>query len=107
MKLSEYKEKIIAKYGEELWKEIQRSYSYLVYIVLEEKQLEFIKQNPFNIKFINNPTEEMQLEALKQDEEALQYIHNPTDKVIEEVIKENSNNNSYKFKYLLRFIEKD
>lgn len=107
MKLSEYKEKIISKYGMELWEEIEKSYPYLVYTAPEEEQLEMIKRNPFAIKFINNSTEEMQIEAIKQYDEALQYINNPTDKLIEETIKEYSDKNSYKFKYLLRFIEKD
>jgi hypothetical protein cdifQCD-7_19572 len=107
MKLSEYKEKIISKYGNELWEEIERSYAYLVYKAPEEEQLEMVKRNPYAIKFINNSTEEMQIEAIKCYDEALQYINNPTDNLIEEAIKEYSDKNSYKFKYLLRFMEKD
>lgn len=107
MKLSEYKEKIITKYGKELWEEIERSYPYLVYNAPKEEQLEMVKRNPYAIKFINNSTEEMQIEAIKCYDEALQYINNPTDNLIEEAIKEYSDKNSYKFKYLLRFMEKD
>ena len=105
MKLSKFKEKIIANYGKSMWKAIEESVQYKIYTSTEDEQLERIKQNEYIIRYIKNPTEEMQLEAVKNDYITIKYINNPTDKVIEEVIK--NNEGDYELAYLLHFIEND
>lgn len=45
----------------------------------EPKQLVAIKSNPWNIKFIKNPSEAVQLAAVKQSGSAIRFIKNPTD----------------------------
>ena len=89
MKLSEYKEKIIAKYGRKVWEKIEESYVYKLYTATEEEQLKEVQKNGLAIKFINNPSEEMKLEALKKDGYAIQYINNPTEEMKLEAIKQN------------------
>lgn len=108
MKVSEFKEIIIRNYGSKEWENMKNSYEYKIYSSNEEEQLTIIKQNPYAIKFISNPTEEMQLEAIKQDDINILNINNPTYKVIEQTMKNmNDDNRFVKFVYLLRYIEND
>ena len=127
MKLSEFKEIITNKYGEEAWKNYEGTFGYSIYSVTEEKQkrlvqkdgtyiryinnpservqIEAIKQYPFNIEYIHNPSEKLQLEAVKENPLAIIYIKNPTEKVIQEAIK--GLNYSFDSEYMLRHIEND
>ena len=129
MKLSEYKEKIIAKYSREIWEKIEESYAYKTYTAPEEEQLKAVQKRGYVIQYIDNPSEEVQLEAVKQNDGAIQCINNPseemqliavknngnniteinnpTDKVIQEAIKKIDINNTYNLKYMLRHIEND
>ena len=47
----------------------------------EKKQLEAVKQDGLNIRYINNPSEVVQLEAVKQDGLSICYIDNPSEVV--------------------------
>ena len=127
MKLSEFKEKIIKKYGRRSWEEIEESYEYKVYTGTEKEQisalirgvydiqyinnptekikLEAVKQNGYAIEQIDNPSEKVQLEAVKKNVHSIEFIHNPTDKVIQKVIKEFDD--ACDFKYIFKFIEND
>lgn len=109
MKLSELKETVIAIRGKEEWEYFKETYGYKVYIATEEEQLVLIKQNPFAIKFINNPSEKLQLKSVKHEDIDIlcsnHCINNPTDEVLKYLIK---NNYSLEMlRYLLRYIEKD
>ena len=86
MKLSEFKEMVIEIYGKEAWE---------------------VKENGLAIQCINNPSEEVQLEAIKKDGLAIRYVKNPSEKVIQESIKGFGMNNTYKLKYMLKFLEND
>ena len=129
MKISELKKKIIEKFGEGYWKKFTNSEAYKTYTASKEKQLELIKNNPFAIDYINNPSEDLQLEVIKQNGYAIEYINNPTekvqleavreiitsiryinnptDKVIQELIEKIDIDNTCNFKYILRFLEND
>lgn len=107
MKLSEYKEKIISKYGMKLWEKIENSHDYKVFIAPEEEQLTYIKRNPFDIKYINNPTEEMQHEAINYDNIIILCINNPTDKTIEHLIENMDIKRLDIYADFIRFIERD
>lgn len=88
MKLSEFKNKVIEKFGEGYWKEFTNSEAYKTYIASKEKQLELIKNKPFAIDYIKNPSEDLQLEAVKQNGYAIEYINNPSERVQIEAIKQ-------------------
>jgi len=45
-------------------------------------QLEIVKQNGYNIQYIDKPSKEVQLAAVKQNGYAIKYIKNPSKKVI-------------------------
>ena len=129
MKLSEFKNKVIEKFGEGYWKKFTNSEAYKTYIASKEKQLELIKKKPFAIDYIKNPSEDLQLEAVKQNGYAIEYIKNPTekvqleavreiitsiryiknptDKVIEEVVKKIINNEEGIYLFILKYIEND
>ena len=129
MKLSEFKNKVIEKFWEGYWKEFTNSEAYKTYIASKEKQLELIKNKPFAIDYIKNPSEDLQLEAVKQNGYAIEYIKNPTekvqleavreiitsiryiknptDKVIEEVVKKIINNEEGIYLFILKYIEND
>lgn len=129
MKLSEFKNKVIEKFGEGYWKKFTNSEAYKTYIASKEKQLELIKNKPFAIDYIKNPSEDLQLEAVKQNGYAIEYIKNPTekvqleavreiitsiryiknptDKVIEEVVKKIINNEEGIYLFILKYIEND
>lgn len=47
----------------------------------EEEQLEMVKQNGNDIRFIKKPSEKVQLAAVKQDKESIVFITNPSAKV--------------------------
>lgn len=49
----------------------------------EKEQLQEIKNNPYNIKFIYSPTEKVQIAAVKQIGAVIRYINNPSEKVQE------------------------
>ncbi len=129
MKLSEFKEMVIEIYGKEAWEEIEESYIYKIYTAPEEEQLQVVKEDGYDIEYINNPSEkikleavkenglaiqcinnpseEVQLEAIKKDGLAIRYVKNPSEKVIQESIKGFGMNNTYKLKYMLKFLEND
>ena len=50
-----------------------------------------VKQDPYAIRFIHNPSIEIQLEAIKQDPNSIQYIHNPSENVQLQAIKQDPN----------------
>ena len=64
-----------------------------------EEQIELVKENGYNIKYIKNPCLEAQLEAVKEDIRSIQYIKNPCLKVQIESI-----NNCY-IKWGLNYIK--
>lgn len=129
MKLSEYKEMVIEIYSKEAWEEIEESYIYKKYTAPEEEQLQVVKEDGYDIEYINNPSEkikleavkenglaiecinnpseEVQLEAIKEDVRAIRYIKNPTEKVLQESIKGFGMGNTYNLKYMLKFLEND
>lgn len=49
--------------------------------------MEAIKENNYNIYYIENPSEEVQLESVRRDAYSLRLIKNPTDKVRIEAVK--------------------
>lgn len=53
----------------------------------EKEQLEAVKEDGYNIRYINNPSEKVQLAAVKQNAEVISYIHNPSEEVQLSVIK--------------------
>lgn len=87
MKLSEFKEYIINKYGEKEWENYKSTFGYSIYSSTEEEQEEKVQENGEYIKYINNPSEDIQLEAVKRNPLSIINIKNPTDKVILEVLK--------------------
>lgn len=89
MKLSEFKEKIIAKYSREIWEKIEESYAYKTYTAPKEEQLKAVQKRGYAIQYINNPSEEVKLEAVKQDGYVIQYIDNPSEEVQLEAVKQN------------------
>nr|DAU92540.1 MAG TPA: hypothetical protein [Caudoviricetes sp.] len=107
MKLSEFKEIILRKFGEKGWEEFKNSSEYLTYNATEKKVLEKIKNDNENIRFINNPTEEMQLEVMKRSNPFyyIQLINIPTKKVLQEAI--NRADTIHDYKYILKHIEND
>lgn len=107
MKLSEFKEIILRKFGEKGWEELKNSSEYLTYNATEKKVLEKIKNNNEDIRYINNPTEEMQLEVMKRSNPFyyIQLINIPTKKVLQEVI--NRADTIHDYKYILKHIEND
>ena len=109
MKLSEFKEIILRKFGEKGWEEFKNSSEYLTYNATEKKVLEKIKNDNNNIRYINNPTEEMQLEVMKRSNPYpfyyIQLINIPTKKVLQEVI--NRADTIHDYKYILKHIEND
>ena len=106
MKLSELKEIIIKKYGKKGLQRLENLEEYKMYVALEEKQLEEIKEYPFSIQYMNNPSEELQLESIKKGPWNFAFIKNPTDKVIVEVLKSNTHIRTL-IKDILRHIEDD
>lgn len=95
MKLSEFKEYIINKYGEEAWEDYESTYGYSIYSSNKEEQLEAVRKYGCNIKYIQNPSEEVQLEAVKESGEAIKYINNPSEDLQLEAVKENGFNLLY------------
>ena len=55
----------------------------------EEKNLATVKQNPYAIKFIDNPSEKVQLAAVNQDGLAIEFIKNPSEEVQLAAVKQN------------------
>ena len=47
----------------------------------DEVQLNMVKQSPYVIQYIKNPSEAVQLEAVQKNDWAIEYIKNPTQKV--------------------------
>lgn len=88
MKLSEFKKEVIKEFGERGWNKLKETFAYKVYIAPEEEQLEMIKKDPFDIKFINNPSEEIQLEAIKTYWNTIDEIYNPSKKTLMKILKE-------------------
>lgn len=106
MKLSEYKEYIINKFGEKLWGNYESSYAYSIYLSNEEEQKKELQKDGTLIRFINNPSEEVQLESIKKGPWNVMFIKNPTDKVIAEVLKSSIHIRTL-IKDILRHIEDD
>ena len=44
-------------------------------------ELEAVRENGYNIRFITNPSEELQLEAVKQHYKLIKFIENPSKEV--------------------------
>ena len=86
MKLSDYKNYIINKYGETGWEDYKSTYAYTIYSLTEEEQKRKLQNDGNNIQYINNPSEELQLIAVKENGCAIKYIDNPSEKVQLEAI---------------------
>ena len=59
MKLSEFKEKIIEIHGKEMLEKIENGVEYKLYNSTREKQIDEIKDNGFNLLFVEKPTAEL------------------------------------------------
>lgn len=103
MKLSEFKDYIINKYGEKEWKNYESTYAYFIHSLTEEEQLKVVQITGTKIRYINNPSEEIQLGAVKENGYALEYIDNPSEEVIIEAI----HNTPYAIQYLSNPSEKN
>lgn len=55
----------------------------------EKGQLELIAENPYNIKYIYNPSKKVQLAAVRRDGGTLSRIDNPSEKVQLTAVKHN------------------
>src|SRR6056297_68833 len=55
----------------------------------EEFQLEKVKQDGYNIRYIRIQSEKNCLESVKQNGNSIQYINNPSEKICLEVMKKN------------------
>lgn len=89
MKISEFKDYIINKYGKKEWKKYENTYGYLIYSATEEEQRKKLQINGKDIQYINNPSEELQFIAVREEGYALEYIDNPSEMIQIEAIKEN------------------
>lgn len=89
MKLSEFKEYIINKFGEKSWENYENTYAYSIYSSNEEEQKKVLQKDGTNIRYINNPSEEVQFEAIKENGYAIQFINNPSEEIQFEAIKQN------------------
>ena len=89
MRLSEFKEYIINKFGEKLWGNYESSYAYLIYLSNEEEQKKELQKDGTLIRFINNPSEEVKIEAIKENPYAIRYIRNPSKKLQLFAVKQN------------------
>ena len=63
---------------------------------LEELQLQQVKQNGYQIEYIDNPSEQIQLQQVEQDGKQLKYIDNPS----EQVQLQQVNQDGYQLKYI-------
>lgn len=61
----------------------------------EEEQIKCIRNHPYSIQFIKNPSEALCLEAVKQFGSPIQYIKHPSEAVCLEAIKENVESINY------------
>ena len=52
-----------------------------------EEQLEAVKEDGDNIRYIQNPSEDVCLEAVREDGYSIQYIQNPSEKVKLEAVR--------------------
>ena len=122
MKLSEFKEYIINKFGEKEWEKIESTYEYKIYVAPKEEQLKAVKERGDDIKYIKNPSEELKIEAIKCIHTAIQYIdnpseelqllavkqsyfsllylHNPSDEVLKEALKDKNCSIDYMLKHI-------
>lgn len=53
----------------------------------EEVQLAAVKEDGYNIQYIENPSEEVQLAAVEEDGYSIEYIENPSEEVQLAVVK--------------------
>lgn len=89
-----------------MWEKIEDSDEYQIYIASERDQKRKVKEEPYNVEYINNPSEEVQLESIKKGPWNVMFIKNPTDKVIVEVLKSSMHIRTL-IKDILRHIEDD
>lgn len=95
MKLSEFKEYIINKYGRKEWDYFVDSNVYEIYTSSEEEQIKQVQDNGCYIRYIKEPIEKVKLEAIKQNGYVIQYIENPTKEMQLLAVKDRGNNIKY------------
>lgn len=103
MKLSEYKNYIINKYGETGWKDYKSTYAYYIYSLTEEGQKRKLQEYGEVIRLIKNPSEELQLLALSISHYSLLYMHNLSERVMKEAV----NGDNFDRACALKYIEND
>lgn len=81
MKLSEFKEIVIAIRGKEEWECFKEKEGYIVYTATEEYKKKFIQINGCNIQYIDNPTEEMKYIAVSRNSSSIRHIDNPSEEL--------------------------
>ena len=79
MKLSEFKKHVIKIHGKEMWERIEDSDEYQIYTASERDQKRKVKENPYNVEYINNPSEEIKILAVKGKASCIMYINNPSE----------------------------
>ena len=79
MKLSEFKKRVIKIHGKEMWERIEDSDEYQIYTASERDQKRKVKENPYNVEYINNPSEEIKILAVKGKAGCITYINNPSE----------------------------
>ena len=92
MKLSEFKKYIIKIHGKEMWERIEDSDEYQIYIESERDQKRKVKEEPYNIRYINNPREDIKTLAVKGKANCIAYINNPSEELQLQAVKENGFN---------------
>lgn len=89
MKLSDLKEIVLELYGKKGWQSLKNLQEYKKYVTSEEEQIESVKEYPFFVKYLNNPSEKVQLEAVKESPFVIEDIENPSEKVQLVAVKQN------------------
>ena len=92
MKLSEFKKHVIKIHGKEMWERIEDSDEYQIYIASERDQKRKVKEEPYNIEYINNPREDIKTLAVKGKANCIAYINNPSEELQLQAVKENGFN---------------
>lgn len=80
------------------WSFKEQIFSDFVNICDDSTRLSWIKTSPFNLKYIQNPSEKIQIAAVKDNWDTIVYIKNPTEKVQLIALKKNI--------YTIRYIKK-
>lgn len=106
MKLSEFKETVIAIRGKEEWEKIEDSEEFKIYMAPEEEQLKIVKKSGYNIDYVYNQTEKMQADAIYQDAINIDYMKNPSANIISSALRSNRSTRAIVMS-VLKYIEND